>query len=175
MGDTARATLGDICTLTKGTSPTERTPSGPYSPHRHCRVAENLERVPVRGWAVCIPTVSSRSRACLAEAGSLRQWAVRVGELARRRAGSTWRSARHAGLSLNLNQFKDSLSVPLMRGTANVSLKPNQLMDLPVDLPPLAEQRRIVDLIQVMDDARHHADLCLRCAEAAQRLAIDGA
>ena len=54
-------------------------------------------------------------------------------------------------LWLYLDHHKDDLIVPLMRGTANVSLKPAQLADIPIDLPPVIEQRRIVDLIEAVD------------------------
>ena len=43
-----------------------------------------------------------------------------------------------------LSAVKDRKSVPLMQGTANVSLKEKFLQTVTVPLPPLAEQQRIV-------------------------------
>lgn len=56
-------------------------------------------------------------------------------------------------LYLYLQHFKDDVLVPRMQGTANVSLSVVALGTVPVILPPLAEQERIVDLIGSLDDA----------------------
>lgn len=52
-----------------------------------------------------------------------------------------------------LQHFKDDLIVTRMQGTANVSLSQKVLATVPVQLPPLDEQRRIVDLIGSLEAA----------------------
>lgn len=55
-------------------------------------------------------------------------------------------------LWLLLDHGRDEIIVPLMKGTANVSLSQGALAAAQVALPPLDEQRRIVDLIGGLDD-----------------------
>lgn len=66
-----------------------------------------------------------------------------------------------------LDHLRDRLIVPLMKGTANVSLKPSQLAEVPIDLPPIADQRRTVDLVDALDRALRRA---LEIASASRRL-----
>lgn len=72
-------------------------------------------------------------------------------------------------LALHLQHFKDELIVTRMRGTANVSLSITDLKTIPVNLPPLAEQQRIVDLIESLDEAIKAADELVRDAAHAFR------
>jgi type I restriction enzyme S subunit len=53
-------------------------------------------------------------------------------------------------LHLLLSAKKDQLLVPLMLGTANVSLKERDIAGVEVYLPPLPEQRRVVARIEEM-------------------------
>jgi len=56
-------------------------------------------------------------------------------------------------LHIYLQHHKDELIVPRMQGTANVSLSQRELAQVPVRLPSIEEQRRIVDLIEAVDAA----------------------
>lgn len=49
-------------------------------------------------------------------------------------------------LHLYLQQFKDSLLVPLMKGAANVSLPMNKLADVEIDVPSYERQLEIIEL-----------------------------
>jgi type I restriction enzyme, S subunit len=49
-----------------------------------------------------------------------------------------------------LNTYKDSMLVPLMKGTANVSLKEKDIADVQVNLPSFEEQRRIVARVETL-------------------------
>jgi type I restriction enzyme, S subunit len=49
-------------------------------------------------------------------------------------------------LHLYLQQFKDSLLVPLMKGAANVSLPMNKLADVEIKVPSLERQLEIIEL-----------------------------
>lgn len=69
-------------------------------------------------------------------------------------------------LWLLLDHSRDRLIVPLMKGTANVSLSQRSLAGVPIPLPTLAEQRRIVDLIGTLDDT---LDAALQSAAAAHQ------
>lgn len=61
-------------------------------------------------------------------------------------------------LALYLQHYKDELIVTRMRGTANVSLSIAGLKTIPISLPLLEEQQRIVDLIGSLDEAIEAAD-----------------
>lgn len=75
-----------------------------------------------------------------------------------------------------LQAKKKELLVPLMQGTANVSLKQQDIADVEVDLPPLIEQRRIVARIEPLavkiDEARWLRDGVLSDAQALLRSAF---
>jgi type I restriction enzyme, S subunit len=49
-------------------------------------------------------------------------------------------------LHLYLQQFKDTLLVPLMKGAANVSLPMNKLADVEIEVPSLERQLEIIEL-----------------------------
>lgn len=49
-----------------------------------------------------------------------------------------------------LSAKKDSLLVPLMQGTANVSLKERDIAGVAVDLPNVSEQRKVVERIEAL-------------------------
>jgi type I restriction enzyme S subunit len=178
MGDRAVTTLGALCMLVKGTYPIEKTPPGPYPLIVTAESPRTSNSFQLEGEAVCIPTISStgHGHASLKRVHYARgQFAVaNLLVAAQPRVGSPV-DARWLWLYLNHN--KGSLIVPLMRGTANVSLKPVQLAAIPIDLPPLAEQRRIVDLIAVLDDAaestRHVAERVRRAGDGVRQRWFD--
>jgi hypothetical protein len=152
MADSTPTTLGTVCELTKGTYPTEKTPPGPYPLIVTAELPRTSDSFQLDGEAVCIPIISSTGHGH----ASLKRVHYARGKIAvanllvaaQPRPGAPV-DARW--LWLYLNHRKDSLIVPLMRGTANVSLKPAQLAEIPLDLPSLAQQRRIVDLIGAVD------------------------
>lgn len=55
-------------------------------------------------------------------------------------------------LWLYLDHSRDRIIVPLMKGTANVSLSQKALSTASIQIPTLDEQRRIVDMIGALDD-----------------------
>jgi type I restriction enzyme S subunit len=163
MGDSTSTTLGAICLLTKGTYPTEKTTPGPYPLIVTAELPRTSDSFQLEGEAVCIPVISStgHGHASLKRVHYARgQFAVANLLVAAQPRAETPVDARWLWL------YKDSLIVPLMRGTANVSLKPAQLADVPIDLPPLADQRRIVDLISALDDV---AEVARDVAERVRR------
>lgn len=145
-------TLGDVCTLTKGTSPTERTPPGPYPLVVTAERWRTSAEYQFDGEAVCIPTISSTGHGD----ASLKRVHFASGKFALANLLVAAQVTRPDLLStrylyLYLSAFKDQLIVPLMTGTANVTLKPRDLLHLPLRLPPLVVQRRVVDLVDAVD------------------------
>jgi hypothetical protein len=172
MGDSTATSLGTICVLTKGTYPTEKTPPGPYPLIVTAEFPRTSDSFQLDGEAVCIPIVSStgHGHASLKRVHYVHgRFAVANLLVAAQPRPGAPVDARW--LWLYLNHYKDSLIVPLMRGTANVSLKPAQLADIAIDLPPLTEQRRIVDLIDAVDMAKRGEGLA-RQSELSWRAVI---
>ncbi|TFD17863.1 restriction endonuclease subunit S [Cryobacterium sp. TMT4-10] len=151
--------LGELCDLVKGTSPTQKTPPGEYPLIVTAAQPLSSDSHQIDGEAVCVPMVSStgHGHASLkrvhyasgkfAVANIIVACIVKDKELCDTRY-----------LWLYLQARKDEVLVPRMQGTANVSLSQRELAKVPVVLPPLAEQRRIVDLIGALDETIEAAE-----------------
>ncbi len=145
--------LGDICTLTKGSTPTQKRVPGEYPLIVTAAEPLTSKDYQFEGHAVCVPMVSSTGHGH----ASLKRVHYASGRFAvaniiialQARPGSDFDMKY---LWLTLDHGRDELIVPLMKGTANVSLSQQALADARVVLPPLLEQRRIIDLIGALDD-----------------------
>jgi type I restriction enzyme S subunit len=159
MGAEQTYTIGELCTLVKGTSPTLKTVSGEYplvvtAAFRRTSLDWQLE-----GPAVCIPLVSSTGHGDAAihrvhyQEGKFALANLLVALLPR---DPSLCDARY--LYYLLQSRKNELLVPLMLGTANVSLKERDIADVTISLPCLDQQTRIVSRIEQMankvDEAR---------------------
>jgi type I restriction enzyme, S subunit len=152
------ARLGDLCSMVKGEYPTEKTPPGSYPLVVTAEEFRTADSYQLEGEAVCIPTISSTGHGH----ASLKRVHFVAGRFAVANllvAAQPKSDAQIAArwLWLYLNHYRDELIVPLMQGTANVNLKPADLADIPIHHPPLAEQRRIVDLLSALDDLHEAA------------------
>jgi len=152
-------TLGAVCTISKGTSPTQKTQPGPYPLIVTGPQPLSSDTFQFEGEAVCVPLVSStgHGHASLKRVHYARgKFAVAniIAACSPREANEL--DARY--LFLYLQQYKDAEIVTRMKGTANVSLSLTNLASVPVILPPLDEQRRIVDLIAAIDTAAKAAE-----------------
>lgn len=147
-----RVALGDVCRFEKGSSATLRTSPGSYplvvtASYRRSSVDYQFEQP-----AVCIPLISSTGHGN----ASIHRIHYQEGRFALANllvaAIPTERSQLNAKfLWRYLSATKDKCLVPLMRGTANVSLKEQDLLDVRMPLPPLAEQKRIVDRLDAIE------------------------
>lgn len=61
-------------------------------------------------------------------------------------------------LYIYLSYFKDSVLVPLMRGSANVSLTIKSLGSAEIELPPIEKQKSIVELILKIENSKEKID-----------------
>lgn len=138
-------TLGDLCSLEKGSSPTLKTEAGQYPmvvTASYCRSSADYQ---FDKPAVCIPLISSTGHGNAAihrihyQDGKFALANLLVAAIPRNAAQLDakflWRY---------LSAVKDRKLVPLMQGTANVGLKEQDLQTVTVPLPPIAEQQRIV-------------------------------
>ncbi|WP_336649099.1 restriction endonuclease subunit S [Microbacterium sp. MMO-10] len=152
-------TLGEVCKITKGSSPTLKTPPGQYPLIVTGPTPSSSDEFQFDGEAVCVPLVSSTGHGH----ASLKRVHYASGQFAV--ANIIAACLPHPSSGVNtpylfhyLQHLKDDLIVTRMKGTANVSLSISNLSHVPVALPPVNEQRRIVDLIAAVDDAIRTAE-----------------
>ena len=141
--------LGDLCTMVRGTSPTLKTLPGPYPLVVTADFRRTADAWQIEGPAVCIPLISSTGHGDAAlhrvhyQEGQFALANLLVALLPRDPNTCSAKYLYHL-----LMTRKDELFVPLMLGTANVSLKERDIAAVEVTLPPMAEQRRVVARIE---------------------------
>src|SRR6266540_923376 len=136
-----RASLGELCTLVKGTSPISKTAAGPYplvTTGENHKTAGNFQ---FDAEAACIPIISSTGHGH----ASLKRVHYQSGKFALANLLVAAMVKDHSALSTKflaryLMWTKDRLIVPLMTGAANMSLSIDRLATVPVEFPALAEQ-----------------------------------
>jgi type I restriction enzyme S subunit len=150
-----RASLGDLCSLVKGTSPISKTSPGPYPLVTTGEVHRTSESFQLDAEAVCIPLISSTGHGH----ASLKRIHHQCGKfaLANLLAAALVKDKSVLSsmfLARYLSFTKDRLIVPLMTGAANMSISVDRLATVPIEFPPLAEQERIVKLLDEADKLR---------------------
>lgn len=151
--------IGDICTLEKGLTPTLKANPGEYPLVVTAADFLSSSEYQIDGEAVCVPLVSSTGHGH----ASLKRVHYASGKFAvaniiaalQARPGAP---IRMKYLGLLLDHGRNEIIVPLMKGTANVSLSMRSLSQARITLPPLREQERIVDLIAAVDETIEKAD-----------------
>lgn len=158
MRDHPKAKLGALCRMVKGTSPTLRTQPGPYPLVVTAEFRRTSDAWQLEGPAVCIPLVSSTGHGDAAlhrvhfQEGKFALANLLVALLPNNPEALDAKYLFHL-----LMAQKDQLLVPLMLGTANVSLKERDIAEVEIPLPPLAEQRRVVARIEALAAQIHEA------------------
>lgn len=146
-------TLGDACFLEKGESPTLKTEPGKYPLVVTAAFRRNSNKYQFTKPSVCIPVVSSTGHGNAAihrihyEEG---KFALANLLVAATPKNDSFLSAKF--LWRYLNAMKDRQLVPLMQGTANVTLKLSDLLDVRIPVPPLSEQQRIVAHLDAVEE-----------------------
>lgn len=151
--------IGEICTLTRGVTPTLKAIPGPYPLVVTAATPLSSDSYQFEGEAVCVPLVSSTGHGH----ASLKRVHYARGKFAVANIITTLEARVGVDLDIKflwmlLDHGRDSIIVPLMKGTANVSLSQRALAGAQITLPPLEEQRRIVNLIEAVDDAIKSAE-----------------
>jgi hypothetical protein len=143
--------LGDICRFEKGLSPTLKTDPGTYPLVVTADFRRSANTYQLEGPAVCVPLISSTGHGDAAihrvhyQEGKFALANLLVALLPNDSSVCNAKYLYHL-----LMARKDELLVPLMLGTANVSLKEKDIAEVEIVLPPLAEQRRIVARIEAL-------------------------
>lgn len=141
--------IGDICSMVKGTYPTMNTEPGQYPLVVTAEYRRSASTYQLDGQAVCVPLISSTGHGDAA----LHRVHYQEGKFALANLlvalipnDLNLCDARY--LYQLLMAKKNLYFVPLMSGTANVSLKIQDIANVEIPLPPLEEQRRIVARIE---------------------------
>jgi type I restriction enzyme S subunit len=144
-----RYQLGELCRMVKGISPTLKTPPGPYPLVVTADFRRTAATWQLEGPAVCIPLVSSTGHGDAAlhrvhyQDGKFALANLLVALLPKNPSVC---AAKY--LYYLLLTGRDELLVPLMRGTANVSLKERDISGVEISLPSIEEQLRVVARIE---------------------------
>jgi type I restriction enzyme, S subunit len=164
--------LGELCRMVKGVSPTLKTPPGPYPFVVTAEFRRTSDTWQLEGPAVCIPLISSTGHGDAAlhrvhyQEGKFALANLLVALLPNEASVCEAKYLYHL-----LMARKDDLLVPLMQGTANVSLKEQDIARVEIPLPPLAEQRRTVARIEELAAEIHEArTLRLQAAKEAEAI-----
>lgn len=144
--------LGEFCNVIKGLSPTLKTPEGQYRfvvTSQKRRLANTFQ---FDGEAVCIPLVSSTGHGH----ASLHRIHYEKGKFALANILAAVIPKDTSKLNTKylyyyLSFYKDELLVSLMRGVANVTIPIQKLNDVEIVVPPMDEQKKIVDLLEEVE------------------------
>ncbi len=147
-GDTRLVTVADVCTITKGNSSSTTTPSGPYSLILTAAQPKTSASFQFDGPAVCVPLISSLGHGKAA----LHRIHLASGKFALANLLVALQpkdeSELDAGFLFHALDMKRADIAALMRGAANVSMKPVDIAKFEIPLPPLEVQKEIVAEIE---------------------------
>lgn len=169
--------IGELCDMKKGTSPTMKTPAGDYPLVVTAEFRRTADSYQFDTEAVCVPLISSTGHGNAAlhrvhyQSGKFALANLLVALIPKDPSRC---DAKY--LYFLLQAKKDYLLVPLMQGTANVSLKIQDIAGVQIELPPLDEQRRIVakieSVVAKIDEVRQQRQAIQTDAQAMLRSAF---
>jgi hypothetical protein len=147
-----RYKLGDLCDMVRGISPTMKTEPGTYPLVVTAAYRRTSNAWQLQGPAVCVPLISSTGHGH----ASLHRVHYQEGKfaLANLLVALMPRDPDQCNpkyLYYLLMAKKDELLVPLMSGTANVSLKEAAIAEVEILLPPGSRQQMMVAKIDELE------------------------
>jgi type I restriction enzyme S subunit len=141
--------LKDLCSLTKGVTGIMKADGGKYPLVALSDERRSHSEFQFEAKAVIVPLISSTGHGH----ASMKRVHYQEGKFALGNIlcavipnDETQLNAKY--LHLYLQQFKETLLVPLMKGAANVSLPINKLADVEIEVPSLERQLEIIELAE---------------------------
>ncbi|MGV8991604.1 MAG: restriction endonuclease subunit S [Thiobacillus sp.] len=149
MRDGEKFRLGDLCSITKGETPIKQAIPGFYPLVVTAAERASHESFQFDCRAVIVPLVSSTGHGH----ASIKRINYQEGKFA---LGSILCAVMPKDekrlsakfLHVYFSYFKDQLIVPLMKGSANVSLSVGALAELKIIVPPMEIQQRVIRLAE---------------------------
>ena len=159
--------LGDICTIVKGTTGIMKAVPGPYPMVTLAQERKQHDEYQFDAAAVIVPLISSTGHGH----ASIKRIHYQEGKFALGTIlcavipkGESLLNPRY--LFIYLQQLKDSVLVPLMKGAANVSLPLNKLASLEIEVPSLTKQQEVIDLAHTLTGYKNDLETLLDTQEA---------
>lgn len=151
--------ISELCELTKGSYPTLRTQPGEFPLVVTADFRRSADGWDIVGPAVCVPLISSTGHGDAA----LSRVHYQDGKFALANLLVALTPKQGAPLIAKylyylLGYQKDKLLVPLMMGTANVSLKPKDIAAVEIEVPSIEVQQRIVARIDTVQKQLQEAE-----------------
>ncbi len=183
MGEWQRLKIGNVCDIVKG-----ETGLASATPGQYPMVATGAERRSCNTYqfdteAICIPLVSSTGHGKKTlnyvhyQTGKFALGTILAAVIPKDPQVLT---ARY--LHLYLAHFKDTVLVPLMKGAANVSLPMKGIASVEIPVPPVDQQKMLIDLIgriesehrELLEEGNRQANLFKQLRQAVLQEAIEG-
>ena len=158
--------LGDICTIAKGATGIMKAVPGAYPMVTLAEERKQHDEYQFDAAAVIVPLISSTGHGH----ASIKRIHYQEGKFALGTILCAVIPKHEAVLNprylfVYLQQFKDSVLVPLMKGAANVSLPLNKLASLEIEVPTLAKQQEVIDLAHVLTGQKDDLEALLDAQE----------
>lgn len=148
VGTSRKYAIKEICKIEKGKSPIQKTKPGEYPLVVTAEERLTSNEYQFNGEAVCIPLVSSTGHGH----ASIKRIHYQKGKFALGNILCALTSLDEnlvmtKYLYLYLSYHKDSLLVPLMKGTTNVSLNMRDIQNVIVSIPDIDTQMKVIERI----------------------------
>lgn len=148
VGTSRKYAIKEICKIEKGKSPIQKTKPGEYPLVVTAEERLTSNEYQFNGEAVCIPLVSSTGHGH----ASIKRIHYQKGKFALGNILCALTSLDEnlvmtKYLYLYLSYHKDSLLVPLMKGTTNVSLNMRDIQNVIVSIPNIDTQMKVIERI----------------------------
>ena len=139
--------LKDICSITKGAIGIMKADGGKYPLVALSEERRNHSEFQFDAKAVIVPLISSTGHGHASmKRVHYQEGKFALGNILCAVIPNDERKLNAKYLHLYLQQFKETLLVPLMKGAANVSLPMNKLADVEIEVPSLERQLEIIEL-----------------------------